>query len=54
MSFSRKCDKCKDHFDPKDVVQLDLSTIDVRNYYTIHLCKEKCLKAFLEWQGVDR
>jgi len=46
MAFSRQCDRCKQHFPADQVVQLDSFSSLLGHYYTRHLCKAECHKAF--------
>lgn len=45
MSYSRKCDKCKEHFEPERTVELQYVKVEVGHYHTIHLC-ESCQSDF--------
>ena len=46
MSLCRKCDRCGNHFEVKDVLELRYWKHDVGHYHTVHLCESKCAKAF--------
>ena len=55
MAFTRQCDRCKEHFPPDKVRQLNYFTQGIGVYHTIHLCDERCHKdfdAFLKGNGI--